>query len=88
MNELNGGASLMPLISGIAFALAGLIAWFYVNRASVRANEQVRLLQALLEEQKKQTAMLQRLTEQTLCTEENGAEESAEQDFTRLIPER
>lgn len=88
MNELNGGASLMPLISGIAFALVGLIAWFYVNRASVRANEQVRLLQALLEEQKKQTAMLQRLTEQTLGTEENGAEGSAEQDFTRLIPER
>ncbi|AUX93712.1 YebO family protein [Mixta gaviniae] len=88
MNELNGGAGLMPLISGIAFALVGLIAWFYVNRASVRASEQIRLLEALLEEQKKQNAMLQRLTAAGSDEEEIVAEEEGEQDFTRLIPER
>lgn len=87
MNELNGGG-LMPLIGGIAFAVAGLIAWFFVNRASVRASEQIRLLEALLEEQKKQNAMLQRLTAAGSDEEEIVAEEEGEQDFTRLIPER
>jgi len=86
MNELNGG--LMPLISGVLFALFGLIAWFFVNRASVRASEQIRLLEALLDEQKKQNALLLRLTEQTAGDEESSGDTLQEQDFTRLIPER
>lgn len=88
MNELNGGASLMPLISGIAFALVGLIAWFFVNRASVRASEQIRLLEALLEEQKKQNAILHRLTQQATSSEEESDEIAQDQEFIRLIPER
>ncbi|GLR09123.1 hypothetical protein COO59_02850 [Mixta theicola] len=88
MNELNGGASLMPLISGIAFAVVGLIAWFFVNRASVRASEQIRLLEALLEEQKKQNAILHQLTQQVVGSEKNMADDAQDQDFTRLIPER
>lgn len=88
MNELNGGASLMPLISGIAFAVVGLIAWFFVNRASVRASEQIRLLEALLEEQKKQNAILHRLTQQATSSEEESDEIAQDQEFIRLIPER
>ena len=87
MNELNGGG-LMPLISVIACTLVGLIAWFYVNRASVRASEQIRLLEALLEEQKKQNALLLRLAEQTTDKEKHPADKAQEQDFIRLIPER
>ncbi|UQY42615.1 YebO family protein [Erwinia sp. PK3-005] len=87
MNELNGGG-LMPLIGGIAFAVAGLIAWFFVNRASVRASEQIRLLEALLEEQKKQNAILQQLTQQVAGSEADTVDEEQDRDFTRLIPER
>ncbi|WP_253073310.1 YebO family protein [Sodalis ligni] len=35
--------------------------WFFLNRASVRANEQIMLLNELLEQQKKQTELLMRL---------------------------
>ncbi|NDL62509.1 YebO family protein [Acerihabitans arboris] len=38
-----------------------LVVWFYLNRASVRANEQISLLNELLEQQKKQTELLLRL---------------------------
>lgn len=88
MNELNGGASLMPLVAGMAFAVVGLIVWFFVNRASVRASEQIRLLEALLEEQKKQNAMLMQLMQRVGAAEESATDEPQAQDFIRLIPER
>ena len=88
MNELNSGGGLMPLISSVIFALMGLIVWFFVNRASVRASEQIRLLEALLEEQKKQNALLQRLARQAGSDRADAAAEEEERDFTRLIPER
>ncbi|WP_413738695.1 YebO family protein [Sodalis sp. RH21] len=44
----------------IAFIFC-LVFWFFLNRASVRANEQIVLLNELLEQQKKQTEILQRL---------------------------
>lgn len=88
MNELNSGGGLMPLISSVIFALMGLIVWFFVNRASVRASEQIRLLEALLEEQKKQNALLQRLARQAGSGRADAAAEEEERDFTRLIPER
>lgn len=48
---------------GLAFVafLVCLLVWFFLNRASVRANEQVLLLNELLEQQKKQTEILMRL---------------------------
>ncbi len=53
MNELAANTS--PLFSYGVLAIiivVALIAWFFVNRASMRASEQIRLLEALLEEQK------------------------------------
>ncbi len=41
--------------------IVGLLVWFFLNRASVRANEQIMLLNELLEQQKKQTEILMRL---------------------------
>ena len=47
-------------LSLLAF-IVGLLVWFFLNRASVRANEQIMLLNELLEQQKKQTEILMRL---------------------------
>lgn len=69
--------------------IISLIAWFFINRASVRASQQVRLLELLLEEQKRQNAMLNRLTDKVVGKETTtSAEETSGQDFIRLIPER
>lgn len=69
--------------------IISLIAWFFVNRASVRASQQVRLLELLLEEQKRQNAMLNRLTDKVAGKETaTSTEETSGQDFIRLIPER
>lgn len=91
MNEMAAGASSLVapgMIAGIM--IVGLIVWFFVNRASVRASEQIRLLEDLLEEQKKQNVLLRRLVEAQLPdpAEKRGGEESEKRDFIRLIPER
>lgn len=50
MNDvLNSGAfSLASLIVSMVVLVVGLALWFFVNRASSRANEQIELLEALL----------------------------------------
>lgn len=91
MNEMAAGSSglIAPgMVAGII--IIGLIVWFFVNRASVRASEQIRLLENLLEEQKKQNALLRRLVEVQLpdAVEKRSGEENEKRDFIRLIPER
>lgn len=65
MNDvLNSGAfSLASLIVSMVVLVVGLALWFFVNRASSRANEQIELLEALLDQQKRQNALLRRLCE-------------------------
>ncbi|VEC16619.1 protein [Citrobacter portucalensis] len=55
MNEvLNSGAlSLASLAVSVVILVVGLVLWFFVNRASSRTNEQIELLEALLDQQKK-----------------------------------
>ena len=75
--------------------LAGLVLWFFVNRASSRANEQIELLESLLDQQKRQNALLRRLCE---ANEPEAKEEEApkaeevedenKDDFIRLVAER
>ncbi|MEI2628962.1 YebO family protein [Erwinia aphidicola] len=91
MNEINNGA--MDMVSAGIVALLviiGLVVWFFVNRASVKASQQVQLLEALLEEQKRQNAMLRRLTDAVAGKEQGAAakDNADSKDFTRLIPER
>ncbi|MBP2197993.1 YebO family protein [Pantoea cypripedii] len=89
MNELAANPS--PLFSYGVLAIiivVAFIAWFFVNRASVRASEQIQLLEALLEEQKKQNALLRRLADAQPDTATKSEEESEKRDFIRLIPER
>ena len=55
MSELlnPGILNLASLAVSVALLLVGLLLWFFVNRASSRANEQIELLQALLDQQKR-----------------------------------
>lgn len=88
MNEL--GATTDPLFSYGVLAvtiIVAFIAWFFVNRASVRASEQIQLLSQLLEEQKKQNALLRRLLESQRVEQEKPETEEP-REFIRMIPER
>ena len=94
MNEvLNSGAlSLASLAVSVVILVVGLVLWFFVNRASSRTNEQIELLEALLDQQKRQNALLRRLCEA------NEPEKEAEpavvtatdedHDIIRLVAER
>ncbi len=91
MNELAANTSPLFNYGVLAIILVvAFIAWFFVNRASVRASEQIQLLEALLEEQKKQNALLRRLVdaqpESKAMQDDEDAADS--RDFIRLIPER
>lgn len=54
-------ANLASLALSFVVFIICLVGWFYLNRASIRANEQISLLNQLLEQQKKQTELLSRL---------------------------
>ncbi|MCQ8227949.1 MULTISPECIES: YebO family protein [Pantoea] len=91
MNELAANTS--PLFNYGVLAIIILVAfivWFFVNRASVRASEQIRLLEAVIEEQKKQNVLLRRLVDAQPSTAKPLADEDADEkrDFIRMIPER
>ena len=63
MGELlnSGLLSIASLVMSLVVLVVGLVLWFFVNRASSRTNEQVELLEALLDQQKRQNALLRRL---------------------------
>lgn len=94
MNELSmNTVNIASVALSCVFLIVGLIAWFYVNRASVRATEQVVLLEALLEQQKRQNALLRRLCEDKLPAEAapmavDRHDSDDENDFVRLVAER
>ena len=90
-------ASLAALTSRVTsvspLVLVGLVLWFFINRASSRTNEQIELLEALLDQQKRQTALLRRLCESNEPEKEVAptpvAEEEGKGDeFIRLVAER
>ena len=76
MSELlnPGILNLASLAVSVALLLVGLLLWFFVNRASSRANEQIELLQALLDQQKRQNALLRRLCEASAPEKEDVVE--------------
>ena len=94
MNEvLNSGAlSLASLAVSVVILVVGFVLWFFVNRASSRTNEQIELLEALLDQQKRQNALLRRLCEAN--EPEKTAEPAAvaakdeDDDIIRLVAER
>ncbi len=98
MNDISLGMGpfVLPALIAVAVIFA-LIIWFFINRASVRANDRVHLLEALLREQKKQNALLKRLLELNLPpepVEEEVPEEapvvagSDDNGYLKFVPER
>jgi uncharacterized membrane protein YqiK len=65
MNELmnSGALNIASFVVSVVVLLVGLVLWFFINRASSRTNEQIELLEAVLDQQKRQTALLRRLCE-------------------------
>lgn len=59
----SGPSGLISIAVVVLAALLGLWVWFIVNRASVRANEQIQLLQEIVEQQRQQTAQLKTLVQ-------------------------
>lgn len=94
MNEvMNSGAlNFASLIVSVVVLLVGLVLWFFINRASSRTNEQIELLEALLDQQKRQTALLRRLCESNEPEKEASVEQaetkSKDDEFIRLVAER
>ncbi|HDR2161982.1 TPA: YebO family protein [Enterobacter cancerogenus] len=95
MGELlnSGLLSMASLVVSLVVLVVGLILWFFINRASSRTNEQIELLEALLDQQKRQTALLRRLCEANEpevkdAPKEAVAQEKEDDDFIRLVAER
>lgn len=93
MNDMiNAGMlSVSSLLVSLVVLLVGLVLWFFVNRASSRTSEQIELLEALLEQQKRQNALLRRLCEANEPEVEKPAAPIVVQDdddFVRLVAER
>ncbi|MFT4465420.1 MAG: YebO family protein [Sodalis sp. (in: enterobacteria)] len=63
MNELGvNSLNIAIAVASVAVFVIVLVVWFFLSRASVKANEQIALLTELLEQQKQQTELLARLT--------------------------
>lgn len=96
MNEvLNSGAvNLASMLVSLVVLGVGLVVWFFVNRSSSRTNEQIELLEALLDQQKRQNALLRRLCESNEPEKENAPEpvksksNGDDEEFIRLVAER
>lgn len=90
----SGALNLTSLALSFLLLLVGLVLWFFVNRASSRANEQIELLESLLDQQKRQNALLRRLCEANEPEKKEEApkaedvKEDNEDDFIRLVAER
>ncbi|MFJ2975191.1 YebO family protein [Kluyvera sp. NPDC087067] len=90
----SGALNLASLALSFLLLLVGLVLWFFVNRASSRANEQIELLESLLDQQKRQNALLRRLCEANEPEKKEEApkaenvKEDNEDDFIRLVAER
>ncbi|GBU14559.1 hypothetical protein AwEntero_31600 [Enterobacterales bacterium] len=84
-----GQSSLASLVLCVLLVLLCLLLWFFVNRASVRANQQVQLLQEIADHQRQQTELLKILAGQV---ERQMPAESVDDDsalsLRGFIPER
>ncbi|MBX9447533.1 YebO family protein [Dickeya chrysanthemi] len=91
-------SDMLEVVFVALIVLLVILVWFFINRASVRANEQIRLLHEIVEQQKQQIALLQSLVPMTVQDAEPLPEQPAtlpetkenevEALFKDMIPER
>lgn len=91
----SGALNLASLAFSFLLLLVGLVLWFFVNRVSSRANEQIELLESLLDQQKRQNALLRRLCDanepekkEVVAAKAEDAENDSNDEFIRLVAER
>ncbi|MBA0166315.1 MULTISPECIES: YebO family protein [Pectobacterium] len=86
--------NILEVVFVLLVVLLAALIWFFVNRASVRANEQVKLLQEVVEQQRQQLALLKKLLPQNAEKSEPEAltadfeRDDVELTFKSVIPER
>jgi len=86
-----GSFDIIAVAVSLLLILLGLWLWFVVNRASVRANEQILLLEAIAEQQRQQTVLLQTLVDYARPVEteaEIAVAKDPADDFLGVVPER
>ncbi|MFJ5398112.1 YebO family protein [Pectobacterium sp. CHL-2024] len=86
--------NILEVVFVLLVVLLAALVWFFVNRASVRANEQVKLLQEIVEQQRQQLTLLKKLLPQNAEKSEPEAlaaerdRDDVELTFKSVIPER
>ena len=91
MLETNMGVmGIFPIALSLLTVIFFLIVWFFLSRASVRANEQIRLLEDIVEQQKQQTELLKALLKNATGASEDQSDSDmiSPLDFKGVIPER
>ncbi|MFZ4832848.1 YebO family protein [Rouxiella sp. Mn2063] len=84
-----GPSSMISAALCVLLVLLFLLVWFVVNRASVRANQQVHLLEEIAEYQRRQTELLAKLVAQGKVSDPQDAiEEDSALSLKGFIPER
>ncbi|CNH97240.1 YebO family protein [Yersinia pekkanenii] len=85
-----GALGIAPIALSLLTVIFFLIVWFFLSRASVRANEQIRLLHEIVEQQKQQTELLKALLENAtgVGREQDDSDSVSPLDFKGFIPER
>lgn len=89
------GVNILEMIFIALVVVLVMLVWFFINRASVRANEQIKLLHEIVEQQRQQLALLNMLVPQEVReekAEDADALQIQEPDdvlaFKNVIPER
>ena len=96
MNDLEwlpGAMNVVSLVVSVVVLLLVAVLWFFINRASVRASEQIALLEALVDLQKRQNSLLRRLcdaNEPEPVVEKNHevSQDSDDDDLGGMVAER
>lgn len=87
-DQVLGQTSLVTLALVFISALLFLLAWFAINRASVKANLQVQLLADIADQQRRQTELLERLVKIQGKDPSDERDDDASLSFSKFIPER
>ncbi|MFP1452179.1 YebO family protein [Escherichia coli] len=95
MNEVvnSGVMNIASLVVSVVVLLIGLILWFFINRAVLGLTNRLNYSEALLDQQKRQNALLRRLCE---ANEPEKADKKTvesqksveDEDIIRLVAER